>query len=77
MLIVSQMLYNCESLTFSVSVKRQILRFQSPTTGLFPRDLTEPQIISAHVRDSVYCAAAVWALAQAYKYILFYRLILI
>lgn len=45
-------------------VKRQLLQYQSPTTGLFSRissDLEE-----AHVRDSLYCASAIWALYQAY-----------
>ena len=51
-----------------VSVKQQILRYQSLTTGLYPYDqLHKPT--EAHVRDSVYCAAATWALGQAYKYV--------
>ena len=50
------------------TVKQQILRFQSPTTGLFPADLSQPNSCEAHVRDSIYCAVAVWSLAQAYKY---------
>ncbi len=40
------------------------MRYQSPTTGLFPRlscDTTE-----AHIRDSLYCCCALWALYQAY-----------
>jgi len=49
------------------AVKQQILRFQSPTTGLFPADLSQPGNMEAHVRDSIYCAVAVWSLAQAYK----------
>jgi len=49
------------------AVKQQILRFQSPTTGLFPADLSQPNSCEAHVRDSIYCAVAVWSLAQAYK----------
>jgi len=48
-------------------VKLYILRFQSPTTGLFPADLSQANKCEAHVRDSIYCAVAVWALAQAYK----------
>jgi len=51
-----------------VAVKQQILRFQSPTTGLFPADLSQANSCEAHVRDSIYCAVAVWSLAQAYKY---------
>nr|XP_021206842.1 probable phosphorylase b kinase regulatory subunit beta isoform X3 [Bombyx mori]XP_021206843.1 probable phosphorylase b kinase regulatory subunit beta isoform X3 [Bombyx mori]XP_037866538.1 probable phosphorylase b kinase regulatory subunit beta isoform X3 [Bombyx mori] len=46
-------------------VKRQLLRFQSPITGLFPVLSTEFEIGS--VRDSIYCAAAVWGLYQAYR----------
>lgn len=46
-------------------VKRQLLNFQSSTTGLFPQMTQEKQIGS--VRDSVYCAVAVWSLYQAYK----------
>ncbi|XP_061382467.1 probable phosphorylase b kinase regulatory subunit beta isoform X1 [Danaus plexippus] len=46
-------------------VKRQLLRFQSPTTGLFPVLSSDLHIGS--VRDSVYCAAAVWGLYQAYR----------
>ncbi|XP_037960630.1 probable phosphorylase b kinase regulatory subunit beta isoform X2 [Teleopsis dalmanni] len=46
-------------------VKRQLLRFQSPITGLFPVMSTDQQVGS--VRDSVYCAAAVWSLYQAYR----------
>ncbi|CAH2067131.1 unnamed protein product, partial [Iphiclides podalirius] len=46
-------------------VKRQLLRFQSPITGLFPVLSSDLQVGS--VRDSVYCAAAVWGLYQAYR----------
>lgn len=46
-------------------VKRQILRYQSPTTGLFPVLSSEKHIAS--VRDSVYCAASVWGLYQSYR----------
>ncbi|ELT96852.1 hypothetical protein CAPTEDRAFT_4204 [Capitella teleta] len=55
------------ALTISKWVKRQILRYQSPTTGLFPCDLSHPSPSEAHVRDSLYCAACVWALSSAYK----------
>lgn len=46
-------------------VKRQLLNFQNPITGLFPRhskDKTE-----GYIRDSIYCATAVWSLFQSYK----------
>lgn len=46
-------------------VKRQLLRYQSPITGLFPVLSSDHEIGS--VRESVYCAAAVWGLYQAYR----------
>ncbi|XP_058795642.1 probable phosphorylase b kinase regulatory subunit beta [Phymastichus coffea] len=46
-------------------VKRQILHYQSCITGLFPKISTDKKIAS--VRESVYCAAAVWSLHQAYR----------
>ncbi|CAF2643856.1 unnamed protein product [Rotaria sp. Silwood2] len=46
-------------------VKRQILSFQSLTTGLFPNHL-EPNKNVAHVVENVFCAIAVWALRQCY-----------
>ncbi|XP_050528784.1 probable phosphorylase b kinase regulatory subunit beta isoform X2 [Daktulosphaira vitifoliae] len=46
-------------------VKRQLLRYQSAITGLFP--VLSDDEIEASVRDSIYCAAAVWSLFQAYR----------
>ncbi|CAK1550086.1 unnamed protein product [Leptosia nina] len=46
-------------------VKRQLLRFQSPITGLFP--VLSSDLHTASVRDSIYCASAVWGLYQAYR----------
>nr|XP_023013016.1 probable phosphorylase b kinase regulatory subunit beta isoform X1 [Leptinotarsa decemlineata] len=46
-------------------VKRQLLRYQSPITGLFPVLSNDTEVGS--VRDSIYCAAAVWGLFQAYR----------
>lgn len=46
-------------------VKRQLLRFQSPITGLFPVLSTDTTVGS--VRESIYCAAAIWSLYQAYR----------
>ncbi|CAF0813582.1 unnamed protein product [Adineta steineri] len=46
-------------------VKRQILAFQSLTTGLFPNHL-EPDKKVAHVVENVFCATAVWSLRQCY-----------
>ncbi|CAL4197959.1 unnamed protein product, partial [Meganyctiphanes norvegica] len=46
-------------------VKRQLLQYQSITLGMFPacsQDKTE-----ADLRTSVYCAAAIWSLFQAYR----------
>ena len=49
-------------------MKRQILQYQSVTLGLFPKygSVSEPTK-EAHIRDSIYCAAAAWALSQAYR----------
>uniref|UniRef100_A0A1B6FN58 Phosphorylase b kinase regulatory subunit n=1 Tax=Cuerna arida TaxID=1464854 RepID=A0A1B6FN58_9HEMI len=46
-------------------VKRQLLRYQSPITGLFPTLSNEETVAS--VRESIYCAAAIWSLFQAYR----------
>ncbi|KAK9752586.1 Phosphorylase b kinase C-terminal domain [Popillia japonica] len=46
-------------------VKRQLLRYQSPITGLFPVLSSDTEVGS--VRESVYCAAAIWGLYQAYR----------
>jgi len=45
--------------------KRQILNYQSPTTGLFPAQSVDTRVAS--VRDSIYCASAIWSLYQAYR----------
>lgn len=46
-------------------VKRQLLQNQSEITGLFPVLSTDKEVGS--VRDTVYCAAAIWSLYQAYR----------
>jgi phosphorylase kinase alpha/beta subunit len=46
-------------------VKRQLLQFQSPISGLFPVLSTDKEVGS--IRDSIYCAAAIWSLYQSYK----------
>lgn len=51
---------------FSFTVKRQLLQIQSPISGLFPVLSTDTEVGS--IRDSVYCAAAIWSLFQAYRY---------
>ncbi|XP_074522120.1 phosphorylase b kinase regulatory subunit beta isoform X1 [Halichoeres trimaculatus] len=48
------------------AVKTTILNYQSPTTGLFPVK-TCTTCKEAKVRDSLYCAAAAWALSMAYR----------
>ncbi|XP_016135524.1 phosphorylase b kinase regulatory subunit beta-like isoform X2 [Sinocyclocheilus grahami] len=50
------------------AVKSTILNYQSPTTGLFPVK-TCSTCKEAKVRDSLYCAASIWALALAYRHI--------
>lgn len=54
------------TLLFIFSVKRQLLRYQSCITGLFPQ-VSNDKIVGS-VRESIYCAAAVWSLYQAYRY---------
>ncbi|CAK9796068.1 Probable phosphorylase b kinase regulatory subunit beta [Anthophora quadrimaculata] len=46
-------------------VKRQLLRYQSCITGLFPQ-ISNDKVVGS-VRESIYCAAAVWSLYQAYR----------
>uniref|UniRef100_A0A5S6QRG4 Phosphorylase b kinase regulatory subunit n=1 Tax=Trichuris muris TaxID=70415 RepID=A0A5S6QRG4_TRIMR len=46
-------------------VSHQLLRYQSSTSGLFPRLSSDNKV--GYVRDSVYCAMACWALSMAYK----------
>ncbi|XP_019587424.1 phosphorylase b kinase regulatory subunit beta isoform X2 [Rhinolophus sinicus] len=47
-------------------VKSTLLLYQSPTTGLFPtKTCGDDQ--KAKIQDSLYCAAAAWALALAYR----------
>ena len=53
---------------FVVAVKRRILRYQSGSLGLFPLRPFGGKPAEGHVRDNVYCAQVVWALALAYRY---------
>lgn len=46
-------------------VKRQLLTYQCPTTGLFPHSSLEKK--EGHCRDSIYCGVAVWSLYQSYR----------
>ncbi|KTF86965.1 hypothetical protein cypCar_00013399 [Cyprinus carpio] len=56
----------CSSKTRKQQVKCTILNYQSPTTGLFSVK-TCSTCKEAKVRDSLYCAASIWALALAYR----------
>lgn len=49
-------------------VSSSIIQYQSPTTGLFPTfsNAPQPTTQTGHVRDTIYCAIAVWALRQCY-----------
>uniref|UniRef100_S4RAV3 Phosphorylase b kinase regulatory subunit n=1 Tax=Petromyzon marinus TaxID=7757 RepID=S4RAV3_PETMA len=51
---------------FFSAVRFTLLDHQSPTTGLFPTK-SQSKSNAAKVRDSLYCAAAVWALSLAYR----------
>ncbi|KAK4321576.1 hypothetical protein Pmani_007646 [Petrolisthes manimaculis] len=46
-------------------VKRQLLKNQSITLGLFPSSSAEQ--VLADVRTSIYCATSIWSLFQAYR----------
>merc|ERR1719186_543769 len=64
--IYSQFEDNVKHLDFFYGlIKRQLLRYQSPTTGLYPSQSSD--CVVGSVRDSVYCCVAVWSLYQAYK----------
>ena len=49
----------------SLSVKRQIILYQNPFTGLYPETSRDKEV--ACVRSSVYANMSVWSLFQAYK----------
>ncbi|CAF1496940.1 unnamed protein product [Adineta ricciae] len=51
--------------TYYRRIKRQILAFQSLTTGLFPNHLDPNQKVG-HVVENVFCAIAIWSLRQCY-----------
>ena len=46
-------------------VKRNLLRYQNPITGLYPVTSSEKNIGS--VRDTLYCCMSTWSLGQAFK----------
>ncbi|CDI98216.1 phosphorylase b kinase regulatory [Echinococcus multilocularis] len=49
-------------------VKDQLIKYQHPFSGLFPR---RPEALAhdcvAHIRDNVYCATAIWALHRSFQ----------
>ncbi|PAA78187.1 hypothetical protein BOX15_Mlig017899g1, partial [Macrostomum lignano] len=46
----------------------QILPYQHPITGLFPLyPESDPPCYAGHVRDNIYIATSIWALAQVYR----------
>ncbi|CAF0746249.1 unnamed protein product, partial [Brachionus calyciflorus] len=47
-------------------IYRNIIQYQSPTTGLFPVFTDCKTSNVGHVRDTTYCAKSVWALRQCY-----------
>lgn len=51
---------------FYYLIKNQLLKFQSPTIGLFPIETDEDCTVGS-VRESVYCAVAIWGLGLAYR----------
>ncbi|KAG0711404.1 putative phosphorylase b kinase regulatory subunit beta [Chionoecetes opilio] len=46
-------------------VKRQLLQHQSISLGIFPSTSNDHQV--ADIRTSIYCAASIWSLFQAYR----------
>ena len=46
-------------------VNSQLIKCQSPTTGLFPI-YSKRESNYGHVRDTIYCATAVWSLRQCF-----------
>jgi len=50
-------------------VNKQLLNYQSLTHGLFPLSIHDKTKFEGHVRDNVYCATAIWALALAHRHI--------
>ena len=48
-----------------IPVKRQLLRFQSATTGLFPEHSSDTEVGSVH--STIYSSMAIWSLYQAFK----------
>ena len=51
--------------------KRQLLRYQSATSHLFPDSSSNKS--EAHLRDSIYCSAAVWTLYQVLLLSLYFQ----
>lgn len=51
------------------AVSQTILKFQSPTSGLFPLETTDDCNIG-DIRTTIYCALSTWALHLSYRKIL-------
>jgi len=49
-----------------IVVSQMILKFQSPTTGLFPVESGQNSRIG-DVRTSIYCAISIWSLHLAFR----------
>lgn len=50
-----------------IIVDEQLIQYQSPTTGLFPIFSNVKTSKVGHVRDTLYCAIAIWSLRQSYS----------
>ena len=48
-----------------IIVYQGLIKFQSPTTGLFPI-YSNNKTTTGNVRDTIYCAISIWALRQCY-----------
>ncbi|XP_031572074.1 phosphorylase b kinase regulatory subunit beta-like [Actinia tenebrosa] len=56
---------------FYYRVKNQILQYQSGSIGLFPlypKTDDKQKARESHVRENIYCAKAIWALALAFRH---------
>ena len=51
--------------SYIFSVKRHLLRYQNPITGLYSVTSSEKNVGS--IRDTIYCCMSTWSLGQAFK----------
>jgi hypothetical protein len=50
------------------TIMTQLIQYQSPTTGMFPIFSNDKSCANVgHVRDTIYCAIAIWSLRQCYS----------